>query len=245
MPRPRKLSPDPDFLSRLRELSAKLGSYSALAKRAGLSPTTLQNYFEGGEPTRPALIALAAAGDVSVQWLCLGRGPKTASLIPEDYYEIPFFDLRASGWRIYPLSGSPARFLLFRRDWLDLPGVDIHQLESIEADEDLEPIVAGDLLVVDRSKGWHPYPRLRESGLESGALNLMEGAVYVVAREARVSLARLSWAVPGKSLLVTSPKIQAEEMPTEGLGYLILGTVVWHGGATLAYHKRESIPHAK
>jgi helix-turn-helix protein len=49
------------FASRLVEIVAAFPSRAALAKKAGLTPSALQSYVEGAEPTRPALVALARA----------------------------------------------------------------------------------------------------------------------------------------------------------------------------------------
>jgi hypothetical protein len=71
-----KLRPSGDlaFVARLEQISAKFPSRAALAKAANIPPSSLQAYFEGAEPTRPVLVALAHAARVSIEWLAEGRG---------------------------------------------------------------------------------------------------------------------------------------------------------------------------
>lgn len=50
-------------------------SVRGFAHRCGISEGALRNYLSGGEPTRPALIAITAATGVSLLWLASGQGP--------------------------------------------------------------------------------------------------------------------------------------------------------------------------
>lgn len=71
----RKRSSDPtnaDFRARVLEIIAKVGGRYALSQATGLSISSIKNYLCGGEPTRPALCALAKAGDVSIDYLATG-----------------------------------------------------------------------------------------------------------------------------------------------------------------------------
>lgn len=54
-------------------------SASALAQAAGISEGALRKYLAGAEPTRVPLVALARAGEVSVQWLATGEGAMRGS----------------------------------------------------------------------------------------------------------------------------------------------------------------------
>lgn len=227
MARPRKPIPDAGFISRLRELTAKLGSQATFAKRAGLAPTTLQNYLEGGEPMRPALIALAQAGGVSIEWLCSGRGSKSPDHLPEGYRAVPFFDLRPSEWRIYALSaGEPSDWILLKEVWVHGPGVEMGKLVSIEAPEAFEPDIApGDLLVIDSARGWSPWRKIKPP-------TIVEGAICLVAREARISLRRLFWRERGRSILAARAGSQKrEEISTGDPSFQPIGPVIWRAGS--------------
>lgn len=63
------------FAERLRFAIANAGSIQKLGERARVAPRTISGYLVGkGDPSRQRLIALADAGEVSVEWLATGRG---------------------------------------------------------------------------------------------------------------------------------------------------------------------------
>ncbi|HFT6589218.1 TPA: XRE family transcriptional regulator [Klebsiella pneumoniae] len=68
------------FHSRLRIILDKFRSVNAFANAAGISPSGLNRLLDGGYPTLPILVALAKAGDVSVEWLSTGGEQVSASL---------------------------------------------------------------------------------------------------------------------------------------------------------------------
>jgi hypothetical protein len=80
-----------EFPERIRLAKGK-GSASAFALRCGLSPTVMHQYLTGkSEPTRPALIAMARAAGVNLEWLLTGNGPmekiKARALIDMEFYD--------------------------------------------------------------------------------------------------------------------------------------------------------------
>lgn len=76
-PRPRGA----DGLSeRIREIANRIGSVSELARRAALPIRTVSSYTSGRSvPSALALVALAHAGNVSIEWLVTGA-PERAEL---------------------------------------------------------------------------------------------------------------------------------------------------------------------
>ena len=78
---------DHAFISRMRQLAENAGSVNALAKQAGISQSGIRRYFEGGEPARPLIVALAKAGNVSVNWLISGEEdqPKKTTTIHQHF----------------------------------------------------------------------------------------------------------------------------------------------------------------
>jgi|GEM_PF-2231304 len=72
------------FSARMSYCAEKLGSVSALAKKAGISQSGIRRYFTGGEPSRPHLVAIAAAAGVSVQWLATGEGSMMRKNLSEE-----------------------------------------------------------------------------------------------------------------------------------------------------------------
>lgn len=69
---------DDAFIERLHELVRRVGSASALARRAGISHSGLSRYMSGGDPSRRVLVALATAAEVRVEWLATGEGALAA-----------------------------------------------------------------------------------------------------------------------------------------------------------------------
>src|SRR5208283_498540 len=101
---------EPAFIERLNLVCSegKFRSRAALARAAGVPAASLQKYFEGSEPTRLALAALAQAGNVSLEWLATGQGPKERRPpIPDGYGQVMMYDLRESGGHIGPFLDRP------------------------------------------------------------------------------------------------------------------------------------------
>lgn len=61
---------------RLRELIDQHPSLSAFARMCGVAEGTLRNVLEGAWPRTDNLIAIAAAGGVTIDWLATGKGVK-------------------------------------------------------------------------------------------------------------------------------------------------------------------------
>jgi len=83
---PKRMDDKAAFRERLQSCIDASGTLYALAKKIGSPPNTIRRYFGSSEPTRPKLLAIAAATGVSVEWLATGRGPRLASNIPPASY---------------------------------------------------------------------------------------------------------------------------------------------------------------
>lgn len=66
------------FVERLVLLTERAGSKAALARSAGVRPTTLQAWFTGADPATSHLAAVAFAAGVSLDWLVNGVGDGAA-----------------------------------------------------------------------------------------------------------------------------------------------------------------------
>lgn len=64
-----------DVAKRLVEVIAD-EPHVAFARRAMVGETTLRKYLAGAEPSTSRLVSLAAAGNVSIEWLATGQGPR-------------------------------------------------------------------------------------------------------------------------------------------------------------------------
>lgn len=65
-------SEDAEFVSRLRLAVQKAGGLNQAARASGIKVRTLSRYLQGYEIRRNALISIAKAAGVSVQWLTVG-----------------------------------------------------------------------------------------------------------------------------------------------------------------------------
>jgi len=79
------------FIERMNFCAKRVGSVSALAKKAGISQSGIRRYFSGGEPTRPHLISLSDAAGVRLEWLASGKGSPDIGA-PEPAYANPDVD---------------------------------------------------------------------------------------------------------------------------------------------------------
>lgn len=233
MSRAKKTSSDKAFVNRLKDISESLGSYAALAKRAGLAASTFQNYLDGGEPQRPALIALAAAGGVSLHWLATGQGPKSPTLLPAGYVEIPRFDLRHN---IYALmQRPPADSTILRADLVESVesiGAPLASLNSALVADGWPPQIAdGDLVIFSESPS-------RLSGHDQGGfdrlIQVAEGQLYLLAQGAKAVVRRVNRkTIKGKTataILLTDSAGNQHTIETGSSEFQILGRIVWRGG---------------
>lgn len=222
------------FIERLEQASAKFPSRAALAKAANIPPSSLQAYFEGAEPTRPALVALAQAANVSLDWLATGRGyMEPHPPVPDGYGAIPFYDVLKSGGYVYPLVTEEIADLCYLKlAWLDHPEIDPRRLFMVLAAESLVPeIHRGDLLIVDTS--WRT--RFNDPAPE------IPPGIYLVSLRARLSV-REVLGVSGDSieLVQPSPRKMKTRLRVGVEGFTIHGRIIWYGRSLLATLKAKS-----
>jgi hypothetical protein len=70
---------------RLRETIGE-DSVVAFGKRCGIVESTLRKYFNGTLPNIENLVAMADAGNVSIEWLATGRGAKQHGASPQAHH---------------------------------------------------------------------------------------------------------------------------------------------------------------
>ncbi len=210
-------------------LVAKEGSATAFAKKAGLSPSGFQRYLGGGEPTRPALVAMARAGGVRLEWLATGEPPmqlhdkpnEAGSALPlgvwGDFDLVPLYDVRISAGDGAFVGGETIKGqIAFRKDWLRQEGLQVSQLvAAIAVGDSMEPTIHdGDVLVIDCSK--HEPD---------------EGFVYALRINDELRAKRLQRLIDGSVRVSSDNKAYADEViDSSDLHQLhILGRVVWKG----------------
>jgi Helix-turn-helix len=235
-----RTQPDQGFIKRLEEIIGHFPSRAALAKAANLPPSSLQSYIEGAEPTRPALVAIARAANISLEWLADNRGyKKLHPPVPDGYVEIPVYDIRKSGGYVYPLVTSDiASWIYLQLDWFNYPDMQPAKLFVVEAIRSLAPeIKDGDLLVIDSS--W-------QSRFAEGKATIPSGN-YLISRQAKLFV-REATASRSDTVEFVRPDApgRKETFHVGEDGFAIHGRILWFG-RTLALAKitRNLQPHAK
>jgi len=61
--------------NRLREVIGE-ESVASFSRRCSIGDSTLRKYLDGAAPSAINLVAIADAGNVNIEWLAAGRGPK-------------------------------------------------------------------------------------------------------------------------------------------------------------------------
>jgi transcriptional regulator with XRE-family HTH domain len=179
-----QVPPVGSFAARLHDIVNDFPTKAALARAAGVPPSSLESYLEGVEPTRPVLVNLATAADVSLEWLACGRGEKNPRpLVPDGYAQIPFYDVRSAGGYVYPLINEEvADFFLLKLRWFSYPGMRPSNLFVLEATETLTlEIKERDLIVVDSS--WRTKFAQRYAKVPKG--------IYLVSSQAKLSVRQI------------------------------------------------------
>ena len=103
-------SVDNEGAKRLQEAVYIGGGPTEVARRSGIPLGTLRNYLRGRDMKRAALVSLASATGVTLEWLAAGSGPVTtaperdgeeepvtrADLAPPGFVAIPRYNVEAS-----------------------------------------------------------------------------------------------------------------------------------------------------
>jgi phage repressor protein C with HTH and peptisase S24 domain len=211
---------------RLDQAIAQSGGPSAVARRAEMYLGTLNRYRGGRELPSSALVSLARATGVRLEWLATGEGPMQgdstpaeAPATPPGYVLLPLVEARAAAGSNGGLrSDHLVDFIAFSESFLKQTLRRSPQnLALLTASGDsMDPTIRdGDLLLVDTS-----------------ARDIQSSRVYVLEVNGALLVKRIQVRLDG-SLIVKSDNAayEAEAVRAEDAGTLrILGQVVWHAG---------------
>ncbi len=196
-------------------------SVRGFSRRSGVSETALRAYLAGkSEPSRPALIAMADAAGVSVEWLAVGDRKPTAApeaRIGDEFALVPLYDLEVSagGGAITDRENIVSQ-IAFRRDWLRHVGLNINHLVSVSVRGDsMEPSIRdGDMLLVDTSQ-----------------TDVVEDGIYVLRIDSHLLAKRLQRLVDGRLYIKSdNPAYERQELSKQDADQLeVIGRVVWSG----------------
>jgi hypothetical protein len=229
-PRPEKVDLENSaFILRLEEIASRFRSKAAFAQAANIPASSLQSYFEGAEPSRLTLTALADAGRVSLEWLIRGRGYRELHpQVPDGYAGIPFYDVRKAGGYVYPLVTEEVADLLYLKlDWFSYPDLNPNKLFVVEVTESLVPeIQERDRVVVDRS--WHTIWSDPTAGIPKG--------IYLVSQQAKLSIRRVMSASKGVLEISQPRSAKSERIKAGENGFTVHGLIIWYGRALPPRH---------
>lgn len=219
-------APSGEMSLRLDQAIAQSGGPSAVARRAEMYLGTLNRYRGGRELPSSALVSLARATGVRLEWLATGEGPMQgdstpaeAPATPPGYVLLPLVEARAAAGNNGGLrSDHLVDFIAFSESFLKQTLRRAPQnLALLTASGDsMDPTIRdGDLLLVDTS-----------------ARRIEGSFIYVLAIGGGLLVKRIDLRRDGSVVLKSdNPKYDAEEVPAVETPTLeVLGQVIWQGG---------------
>ena len=207
---------------RLAPAIARAGTQTAFAALAGLPKDSLAKYLAGSQPGPAALIKLADAAGVTIDYL-VGR---TAASGPEDavsggFVAVPHLAVRASagsGRAVVPFDSDAEQTMMIRESWLRSMGGAPQTAEFVVAEGDsMDPTIKnGDLMLVDRGFG-----------------DVLDGKIYVFVRDGLVSVKRVQrLALGGLMLISDNERYPTQTIAAREMDELnIEARVAWYGRA--------------
>lgn len=144
--------------TRIAEIADAVGGNSALAKICDVAEGTVRNWRTGpSEPAASNLVAVARAGNVTVEWLATGKEPKDPALVmsAEGYLQVPFYDTRLVSVGNDLFDAEPAtQSIMVPASWpAESVGTSSSSLAFVRMGGDsMKPTLRdGDLLLIDRN----------------------------------------------------------------------------------------------
>lgn len=222
--RPGSLSEHGRFLERVDLLKKGRGN-RAYGAALGVSENTIRRLYEGGETTRPTLLAMADEGQCSLDWLIAGRGPmrpwgavndQTPDYNPDlDFVEIPRYDVEiAAGFGTLVDSERQLPPLKFRADWIRAEGWN------------------PDNLILATAKGYS-LPGLVDDGrpvlIDRSQTSISADGVYVARLDGHLIIKKMQ-REPGGVIHVisTNPEYRDFQVrPDDPAEFVVIGRAVW------------------
>lgn len=227
---------------RIRQIADEKGGPSILAREAGLATSTVNQYLstvEGraSEPGVSALVKLARAANVSVEWLATGEGTKMAGDAPPGYVAIGYFDLSQTGNHIRSVLSYLDRpfenLLLRQRDLVGraLVGGKVMALGGSDALAFEPEVLPGDVILVERIRGHEVSAITFASGWD-----FREDDIQLVADDASLKLRRLRHLKDSVQVVTSEGKVE-KNLTGAPINFIWFGRVVWRSGVLLAARK--------
>ncbi len=214
---------------RLRSAVRAAGGNQAVAERANMHVGTLNRYIAGRDMKASALITLADACNVDIEWLAVGASPNSRALSADELkgddlegqrYVIPRYDIKASaGFGAEVVEEEVVAYIALSGTWL----------RSI-----LGRINATDLAIINAS-GDSMEPTINDHNtivIDTSQRTIKDGRIYVINVDGNVLVKRIQIRTDGYLLIKSdNPHYDTEMLaPSELQRLRIIGKVVWQGG---------------
>ena len=213
------------FKNRISLIAESAGGASSLARMADVAESVVRKWKNGAsEPTRPKLISLSVATNVSLVWLMTGEGPMRLDNQPSaavdnemsEFALIPGYDIQISaGSGSLTDSEQMTRKLAFRHRWLKYKGLKTKDLVLVFTKGDsMEPTISdNNTLMIDTSQ-----------------LKLNDGHIYVIRFNDHLVVKRIQTTMTGFYLISDNKEYEKMEVTYNAADDLqIIGRVVWIG----------------
>lgn len=219
---PSAYQPDDEaFAQRLRFAIDQAGSIAALAKRIDMSPSGVQRYLAGGQPTRRVLIAIADSMNISLLWLMTGEGAPARSDTLSDPHQgirsltrLPIYRQPAST-SAGELQEDPRSIagLGFCRFWLGQHGMEPGEVKGIymSGDSMAPTILPGDTLLLNIAQR-----------------RVIDGNIYAFRQDEAVLIKRVQLE-PGNRLRLISDNSRYTDTHFDSADLECIGRIVWRG----------------
>lgn len=210
---------------RIKLASERVGGKKTLSRETGIPESGIYRYIKG-ESAIPvkALVKIAEATGVSIQWLATGEGEQESdgkaqdeSALDSEFALVPGYNVQvAAGSGVFPEDEQPSRKLAFRRKWLKYRGLNDTDLVLVFAKGDsMEPTISdNNTLLIDTSNQ-----------------QLMDGNIYVIRVNSHLVVKRVQTLLNRDIMLLSDNKEYHPETlkPDQLQDLQVIGKVVWIG----------------
>lgn len=209
--------------SRIAQVAKLVGGKKVLAQRTSISESQLYRYISGqSQPTAQPLTEIAAAGDVSLDWLINGVGENPLTSVEtkkgqtksvRTSTEIPF--IQEPKENEYEVSDSSIKYR-FKTSWLGRQDIDplALRMHEIVGDSMLPTMSHGDIVVIDTMQK-----------------DIMTDSLFAFLVKGNVVVRRVKFLMDG-SLVLSSDNRNYDTEAIDRADIIdldVLGRVVWAG----------------
>jgi len=208
-----------DFGLRLKVRREKLkDSQAGLAKKIGVSKTSIQNYESGKIPNGEHIIKLAKALNCSIDWLLTGQNlpdqhQSNQNPEPNNFGYIPMAEAHLSaGDGAVVLTEEIKNYYAFRKEFLRNITNNIEKLilMRVKGDSMIGIIEDGDVVMIDMSK-----------------TRIIDGYIYAIGLDDSILIKKLKPRPENKVLVISENNHEFNNFLINKSDLRIIGQVIW------------------